>query len=213
MRIIRTPIKLFYQTPNTKLEPLNPRKSKNKSQYLRRHAGFTLIELMITLSIIGILFSAVLPSFRELTHSSRATLASRDIMTTLNYARGEAVAYQQDVVICPIDPTKNKCIRDWTQVLSVFKDDNSNQVLDEGEKVLQQFDFINNDALLMWRSFGNKPYLRYAADGTTVFQSGRLYYCSPSKIERHNVEVIIYRTGRARIVPSEFKKKKCIDTI
>lgn len=56
-----------------------------------RVRGFTLIEMMITIVIVGILASLALPAFGQLIASQRLKTASFDLQSALILARGEAL--------------------------------------------------------------------------------------------------------------------------
>lgn len=59
--------------------------------------GFTLIELMTTVSILAILSMAAAPSFREFIANQRVRNASFELMTALTLARSQAITQNASV--------------------------------------------------------------------------------------------------------------------
>jgi type IV fimbrial biogenesis protein FimT len=57
----------------------------------RRAAGFTLIEMMVTLTVVVILLGIAAPSFQKIITNQRVKSASFDMFSALTYARSEAI--------------------------------------------------------------------------------------------------------------------------
>lgn len=66
-----------------------------------RQAGFNLLELMITVTVMAILLAIAVPTFRELMHRNQVTSASNELLATVAYARTEAINRGQLVSLCP----------------------------------------------------------------------------------------------------------------
>ncbi|WGZ94518.1 MAG: GspH/FimT family pseudopilin [Candidatus Thiothrix putei] len=62
--------------------------------------GLTLIELIVTVTIVAILAAVATPSLREMLENNRLTALNNQLVSTLNYVRAEAVKRNYDVTMC-----------------------------------------------------------------------------------------------------------------
>ena len=67
---------------------------------IAQNRGFTLLELMITLLIAGIILSIGVPSFRGVMQNQRMTTATNEMVMSLNLAKSEAIKRVAYVSIC-----------------------------------------------------------------------------------------------------------------
>lgn len=103
-----------------------------------KNYGFTLIELMITLSIAAILLGVAVPNFITFIQNNRLASQANDLVTMLNYARSEAVKRNQRITVCSrTDDTTCSGTTNWDNGLLVFADNNGDGVVDGGEDILQ----------------------------------------------------------------------------
>lgn len=61
--------------------------------------GFTLIELMVTIAILGVILGIAIPSFREMTANNRQMTTTNLFISAFNQARNEAITRSTDVTI------------------------------------------------------------------------------------------------------------------
>lgn len=66
----------------------------------RLTAGFTLVELMVTISVLAILMAIAVPSMQDLILSNNLRNQGNDFTLSIQRARGEAMAQNQCVVLC-----------------------------------------------------------------------------------------------------------------
>jgi type IV fimbrial biogenesis protein FimT len=79
--------------------------------------GFTMIELLVTLTVAAILFGIAIPSFRSFFLNDRDTGQINSLLGSLGYARSEAVkrASPNGVAVCPSADSQNCDVGPWTE--------------------------------------------------------------------------------------------------
>jgi type IV fimbrial biogenesis protein FimT len=96
--------------------------------FTRSEKGFTLIELMVTISVVAILASVAVPSFSNFIVDSRVRADMQNLVRSSATARAEAVSRAEDVLI-------TATAEDWSQGWRVWVDRNSDGKVDKGETV------------------------------------------------------------------------------
>jgi type IV fimbrial biogenesis protein FimT len=102
----------------------------------RRSRGFTMMELLVTLAVAGVLLGLGVPAFRDFMRNGRLTGAANELLITMVSARNEAVRRQLVVSVCPSttpDQTSAVCSTSATQGYIAFIDTNSNCLRDGAE--------------------------------------------------------------------------------
>lgn len=107
--------------------------------------GFTLIEVMVTVSILALLMALAAPSFTPLIESWRVRQATEQLQSSLNYARSEAIKRGGQVAIQKLPNNTNGCTsasgnRDWDCGWIICQDLNGNGKCAAAEPVLQRID-------------------------------------------------------------------------
>lgn len=77
--------------------------------------GFTLVELMVTLSVAAIMITMAVPSFTSMTKNNRLTTQTNQLVTALNLARSEAINRRTtiDVVATNSSNSANEWGQGW----------------------------------------------------------------------------------------------------
>lgn len=68
-----------------------------------RQRGFTIVEMMIAVTIFALLASVALPGFVSIARGQRVKAASFELFATLTFARSEAITRNRPIVIDAVD--------------------------------------------------------------------------------------------------------------
>ena len=129
----------------------------------RCETGFTLIELLVTVSIMGILLAVGLPSFQNLSRTTRLTTQANIIVSTMHLARNEAITRGHPVRIVPVVSGT-----DWTSGWSVVLDVNGNNAIDSGtDTLVRRYDGLKKSSLV-----SNVSAMSYKSNGFIDDNSG-----------------------------------------
>lgn len=109
-----------------------------------RSRGFTVIELMVTLGVVGVLASIAVPSTKEMIAKQRVRSASGDLLNTLMRTRSFAVKLQVPVTMTPVAPAA------WQSGWSVPSPDGNGYLFDARTKLAQVV--ITGPASIVYRS-------------------------------------------------------------
>jgi type IV fimbrial biogenesis protein FimT len=162
-------------------------------------SGVTIVELLVTLAVAGVLLGLAVPNFRDFVERNRSAAVLNQLIGALQTARHAAITLHTAVTLCPGSPTSGCGPRDsWQAGAIVFADRNANGRVDSGEDVLRSFPPLPNGTRVYWRSFRNRNYLQIKATGLTNWQNGHLLYCPANGDVHFARAVIINAQGRVR---------------
>lgn len=94
-----------------------------------KHQGFTLIELMMAVIIVGVLVAVAVPSFDNTMKKNRVETQLREFASHLKLARSESVSVQRPITICHLDSAFT-CDGQWSTGWTVFFDDDRDGILE-----------------------------------------------------------------------------------
>ena len=102
------------------------------------HRGITLVETMMTVSIMALLLALAMPSYKSSIDSNRRTTYANQLVEDLNLARSEAIKRNTIVTVCPsTDGSTCTGGRSWIGGWLVFVDKDSSRTVNNGEAVLR----------------------------------------------------------------------------
>jgi type IV fimbrial biogenesis protein FimT len=172
--------------------------------------GLTLVELLVTIAVLGILLTIALPDLRSFVVSNRMSSDVNAFVGLVNYARSEAITRNQSVVICPKSDTAITCqnTQFWGQYeIQVFVDINDNgERNDPDDTLLKTIPAIDTTGLV-------RGLVRPQGAGKIIFRSVgyssdthrfNLWPKKPGDAAyeaKYGRAICITRPGRVRVIP------------
>jgi two-component system sensor histidine kinase TctE len=113
----------------------------------RASRGFSLIELITVMTVVGITVGLCVPSYKYVTNSNRMSAEVNQLLSDMQYARSEAVKEGTVVSVCPTGSVTittttvtGSCAgtgTTWAGGWLVFADVNGNGAIDAGDQILK----------------------------------------------------------------------------
>ncbi|MGZ8258983.1 MAG: GspH/FimT family pseudopilin [Caldimonas sp.] len=97
--------------------------------------GFSLIEMLTTMSVLAIMLMIAAPGLASLTSANAVSAAQSELTSAMTLARSEALKRGVSVTIAATSPVRGA---EFTSGWSIFVDTNGNGTLDDAEPVIRQ---------------------------------------------------------------------------
>lgn len=163
---------------------------------MKKTQGFNLIELMITLSIVGILVGYGMPSFYQLKLDKFMDSERNRLTSSLHFARYHAISSQRYVIVCP-SISGDDCDNDsnWFGGWIIFQDNNKNRQLDDQDTLLKYEDKMNNGVIATSSRYRQK--IRYNGMGFSPGTNLSINFCD-TRGKEYAKSIIISNSGRIK---------------
>lgn len=169
--------------------------------------GFTLLELLVSVALLGVLLASAAPSFGAAIDRSKLRASSLEIFESLALARSTAISQNKIVFVCYLDSNRqcvvsNKRNHPWKQGWQVFVDENRNNEFDANDSIL----FNGKASTSVSIIFNQSGRLRFFPNGSA--RSAGFYVCGPNLNATTHLKLL--HTGRLRIAKEASEKAKSI---
>ena len=156
-----------------------------------RCGGFTLIELMVTITLVAIVMGIGVPSYQDFVVKNRIQTQASEIRSSLAMARVEAIRRGLRVRVCP---GQNGCVgANWHDGWNSFVDRNSDNTIDPNETQLEVHIRLDGGSTLTGANN-----VIFKSDGTAV-RARTLILCTADGDARHRRSIRISNVGRVQV--------------
>lgn len=166
-----------------------------QQQHSHREGGFTLVEMMTTLVVAGILLASAVPSMQDFITRNRMSIEVNTFVASLNLARSEAVKRIENVSLCPTTDF-NSCSSDpngWNLGWMVYANNNTGAGFNSGQDIILQ---RNPSLPSRFTVDGTVNYITYNPTGQA--NGSHYLFCDNDGVAQDR-NVVVSPEGRVRV--------------
>lgn len=157
---------------------------------MNSQSAFTLIETLISLSILAILLAIFLPAARNFIHRTQDEILQGQLLQAIEQAKSEAQARHVSIGLC-----KNG---EWNRGQLIFLDENADGVIRNSEQIISVVQASSQHGKIYWRAFPKyRDYLSFLPAGLTRSDNATFWHCHETSAIW---AIIINKSGRARVI-------------
>lgn len=173
---------------------------------MKKHSAFTLIELMVTIAVAGVLLAIAVPSFSEVVSNNRLSARANEMVSAIAFARSEAMKRGRPVSLCRSTNSGSGAETGWSCATGsggwetgwvVFEDTNSNGLADAGEPRLRGRGGFGTAAYTMRGDGDMGDRITFTDQGMSPGFDGALTVCDTHR--RVARQIVVAVTGRSQI--------------
>ncbi|WP_163836204.1 GspH/FimT family pseudopilin [Spartinivicinus ruber] len=161
-------------------------------------AGFTLVELLITLTVLSITINYAVPSFDSIIRSYKLRAETNNLVSSLYLAKSEAIKRNQTITI----GNSGKKSNHWDKGWKIYTDDDEkgNTAFDpDKDKLIKNIMDIRQGIYIL-SSPQQQNYISFKQNGMLAGTQRQItfYVCSISEKEK-NREIVVNLIGRPSV--------------
>ncbi|MFB9866069.1 GspH/FimT family pseudopilin [Vreelandella sulfidaeris] len=159
------------------------------------NSGFTLLELLITLLLVGIVAAWGLPSFQLLAERTARYSDINRLQSAFTLARNSAISQRSQMTLCPATEDRQSCAHEWSGELMVVRGDKTQHIANDD--ILRIFPTQRNTQVAYSRGWSR---IRYDSLGYTSGFNGSFTICPATRTDgAQGRKLVLSQLGRLRI--------------
>jgi len=173
---------------------------------LRRIHGFTLIEILMVISVFSILMAMAAPGFQTISQDARQVTLYNKVANVMRFARSEAIKRSTSVSVCP-RKSDSTCGSDWSDGLLVYSDAAANGTagtLDAADTVLRVAPLTGGGPTISASAIvrpltttASQNNIRFGGRGQSSWSTGTFLMCD-NRGDKHAKALIMTGAGIGR---------------
>ena len=167
---------------------------------MNKQTGYTLIELLVSLGILGIIFAIAIPSYGSAMARANMGAAESAIFTSINNAANFSFIGGTRAVLCPsADGLSCQNSFDWSAGWLVFEDINANRERDAGDRKLGSFNETRPELHILTSE--GRTRIAFQSGGGNFGSNAHFKLCDERSPQRSR-SLFLSNTGRIRVAAS-----------
>ena len=170
-------------------------------------AGFTLIELMITLIIGVTMISIATPSLMKIVQSNRMVALHNDLLSDLALARSTAVTRSSNATLCASNAYSNQCLsssNQWPNGWIVFEDVDNDGQIDSAETIIAVYNSLHDQLTVI----ASNTRVSFDPEGFASGFANEFTFCD-SRGDTAKKGLLVSNAGRSRVVETSEISVSC----
>jgi len=110
---------------------------------VKNQSGFTAIEALVSVAIVGLLAALALPSFTDAVERYRVSTVESELSSAVTLTRQAAIQRNGNVVFAKLAGAECPTTQQWSCGWEVFQDLNNNNARDANEELIFQYRITN----------------------------------------------------------------------
>jgi len=164
--------------------------------------GFTILELMIIVVILGMTMAIAAPNLITMVANNRLSSAASDLATAMQLAKAEAAARVNPATLCKSNAAGTACVAggDWSQGWIVFSDVDGDASVDGGDTILLAHEALH-PAITFGGTAGVANSITYRSSGSSTITSiETLIVCDERGFIANSRGIMVTITGRGSVM-------------